>query len=41
MHIIERDEEMIADMKARCIVAVQYIDKKVLERASLLADQLK
>jgi hypothetical protein len=41
MHVIERDEEMIADMKARCIVAVQYIDEKVLERTSLLADQLK
>lgn len=41
MHVIERDEEMIADMKARCIVAVQYIYEKVLERAALLADQLK
>ncbi len=41
MDTIDRDEEMIADMKSRCKVASQYVKDKVIERMKLIADQLK
>jgi len=40
MHKIERDEDMILDMKARCEVAVKYVNDKVSERRKLIQDQL-
>lgn len=40
MHKIERDEEIILDMKARCEVAVKYVKDKVSERRKLIEQQL-